>query len=69
MIFVLAELCDESQNVPDAVVTVSHDIKNYTRKIICNEGYQPDGSDVQRCHLGSWTPLFRSCKRNDFIVL
>ncbi|XP_065900426.1 uncharacterized protein [Dysidea avara] len=57
------KLCDERQNIPNAVVTIDRDIKSYTRKITCNQGYQPDGSDVQKCHFGTWTPIFRSCKR------
>ncbi|XP_065902163.1 uncharacterized protein [Dysidea avara] len=57
------KLCDERQNIPNAVVTINRDIKSYTRKITCNQGYQPDGSDVQSCYFGTWTPIFRSCKR------
>ncbi|XP_065900430.1 sushi, von Willebrand factor type A, EGF and pentraxin domain-containing protein 1-like [Dysidea avara] len=57
------KLCDERQNIPNAVVTINRDIKSYTRKITCNEGYQPDGSDVQSCYFGIWTPIFKSCKR------
>jgi len=64
---IFIELCDENQNIPNAVVTVNRDIKSYTRKITCNAGYQPDGSDVQSCYRGTWTPIFNSCKRKSFL--
>ena len=59
----LIGLCDETQAIDNATIVIQHNsaYSSYTRKIICDKGYLPDGNTEQYCHFGEWTPYFNEC--------
>ena len=61
-VLLLIELCDEKEVIPNAKILIQRNASSYTRKIVCDEGYEPVGFDEQRCtDYGQWTPNFQEC--------
>ena len=60
-VLLLIELCNEEEVIDNAKILIQRSANNYTRKIVCNEGYKAVGYNEQYCSIGKWTPYFKEC--------
>lgn len=60
-VLLLIELCNE-EVIDNAKILIQRNANNYTRKIVCNEGYKVVGYSEQQCTTsGHWIPYFKEC--------